>query len=92
MEFDNDMVVQFYISFEDLKVVIMKGFVWKQSVKLKYYMIMCFRRFLFMFGFLVVLCCVVFGGYYLFFKVIIDGGYMEWFVWSNCLKDCGEGF
>lgn len=45
-----------------------------------------------MFGFLVVLCCVVFGGYYLFFKVIIDGGYMEWFVWSNCLKDCGEGF
>lgn len=53
---------------------------------------MCSRRFLPTLGLSVVLCCVAFGGYYSFLKATIDGGYTEWSVWSNCSKDCGEGF
>lgn len=44
-----------------------------------------------MFGFFFVLCCFVVGGYYVYFGVINDGGYIEWSVWSNCSKECGEG-
>ena len=50
------------------------------------------RRFVQTSAFSLVGCCVLLGGYYWFLRATTDGGYTEWSAWSNCTKDCGEGF
>lgn len=40
---------------------------------------------------LVLICLILVLLFFIFCKVFVDGGYLEWLDWGFCLVSCGEG-